>query len=190
KEVIETTAEHPFWVAEKGWVQAKDLQPGDQLETDQGQHVKVTQIAKQEKQTTVYNFEVKDYHTYYVSGLHLLVHNMCGKIFESRRAAFRAAKRDAGLRSNAHPYQVKSVNMEDRNGKVILDSNYRSIKTREYYFKRSNDLEDIVIQEHSAGHYYGEGGIGDQGPHFNVRPISKRRTGKVEGTLEHYEFIK
>ncbi|MGA8943296.1 MAG: Hint domain-containing protein, partial [Thermoactinomyces sp.] len=29
KEVIETTAEHPFWVAEKGWVQAKDLQPGD-----------------------------------------------------------------------------------------------------------------------------------------------------------------
>ncbi|MGA8943294.1 MAG: polymorphic toxin-type HINT domain-containing protein, partial [Thermoactinomyces sp.] len=79
KEVIETTAEHPFWVAEKGWVQAKDLQPGDQLETDQGQHVKVTRIAKQEKQTTVYNYEVKDYHTYYVSGLHLLVHNMCGK---------------------------------------------------------------------------------------------------------------
>ncbi|PSV59404.1 hypothetical protein CTT35_15410 [Photobacterium damselae] len=29
----------------------------------------------------------------------------------------------------------------------------------------------MVIQDHGAGHNFGQGGIGDQGPHFNIRPI-------------------
>ncbi|MFF7096832.1 HNH/endonuclease VII fold putative polymorphic toxin [Streptomyces rubradiris] len=36
-------------------------------------------------------------------------------------------------------------------------------------YKRS-DGDRVIIQDHAYGHYYGEGGVGDQGPHFNVRP--------------------
>ncbi|HDR6300719.1 hypothetical protein DZB85_13545 [Bacillus sp. LB(2018)] len=43
----------------------------------------------------------------------------------------------------------------------------------------------IIIQDHSAG--YSKGG---QGPHFNVRPADKPRTGKFESTQEHYPFNK
>lgn len=54
-------------------------------------------------------------------------------------------------------------------------------------FTRSDGLQ-IVIQDHSAGHYFGEGGEGDIGPHFNVRPIDDTRGGWVPGTLEHHPF--
>ena len=42
-----------------------------------------------------------------------------------------------------------------------------------------------MIQDHSAGH-----AKGNQESHFNVRPESNTRTGKVPGTKEHYPFHK
>ena len=59
--------------------------------------------------------------------------------------------------------------------------------TREYTYTRG-DGSKVVIQDHSAGHRFGQQGIGDQGPHFNVRPIENTRTGSVLGTLDHYPF--
>jgi hypothetical protein len=35
-EVICTTGEHPFWVPDKGWVEARDLQVGSLLQTEDG----------------------------------------------------------------------------------------------------------------------------------------------------------
>lgn len=46
----------------------------------------------------------------------------------------------------------------------------------------------LIIQDHSAGHHFGQGGVGDQGSHFNVRPIGNPRTGSVDGTLDHYSY--
>ena len=77
--------------------------------------------------------------------------------------------------------------MQDRNGKNVLDENGMPIWTREYTFKRS-DGSVVVIQEHSAGHKYDQGGVGDQGAHFNVRPIENTRTGSVPGTKDHYSW--
>jgi RHS repeat-associated protein len=104
-----------------------------------------------------------------------------------RRGAFRAAKRDADIPMGQQPDDVRRVPMTDRNGKVILDDNHQPVMTREYVFTRS-DGSQVVIQDHSAGHRFGEGGRGDQGPHFNVRPIEDTRNGKVPGTQEHYPF--
>ena len=46
----------------------------------------------------------------------------------------------------------------------------------------------VVIQEHSRGHNYG--GVGDQGPHFNVREFEYNDSGNrnmtFPGTKEHY----
>ncbi|MDM5186431.1 HNH/endonuclease VII fold putative polymorphic toxin [Bacillus sp. DX4.1] len=69
-------------------------------------------------------------------------------------------------------------------GHVIKDSNGKAIYTKEYHFT-NKDGEKVIIQDHSAGH-----SKGGQGPHFNVRPADKLRTGKFEGTQEHYPFNK
>ncbi|MDQ0418972.1 RHS repeat-associated protein, partial [Croceifilum oryzae] len=76
-EVIQTTDEHPFWVVGEGWIRAKDLRKGDIFETDKGKKLAVDKIVKKKQKATVYNFKVKDFHTYYVSNLKVLTHNMC-----------------------------------------------------------------------------------------------------------------
>ncbi len=75
EELITTTDEHPFWVHEKGWVKTKDLEVGDLLETSDGNLLPIDAIEVKEEHTTVYNFRVKDFHTYYVSNLSILTHN-------------------------------------------------------------------------------------------------------------------
>jgi hypothetical protein len=106
----------------------------------------------------------------------------------TRRAAFRRAKRDAGIPTAKNPDEVRRVPMTDKNGKPILGDDKKPIITREYVFK-SKDGKEIVIQDHGAGHSFGApGGKGDQTPHFNVRPGENTRTGKVPGTDAHYPF--
>ncbi|WP_139279198.1 polymorphic toxin-type HINT domain-containing protein [Seinonella peptonophila] len=77
KTIIHTTEEHPFWVKGFGWVAVEDLKPGMLLEDDDGKLVKVDQVIVKKQQTFVYNFKVRDYHSYYVSNLHIWTHNSC-----------------------------------------------------------------------------------------------------------------
>lgn len=74
-EVISTTEEHPFWVPDKGWVEAGDLQVGDLFQTEDGVIIDIDWIGKREGDFEVYNFEVEDFHTYFISDLEVLVHN-------------------------------------------------------------------------------------------------------------------
>ena len=74
-EVISTTGEHPFWVADKGWVEAKDLVVGSLLQTEDGRIVDVDKVEKRFGKFEVYNFKVEGIPTYFVSDLGLLVHN-------------------------------------------------------------------------------------------------------------------
>ncbi len=80
-EAIEATASHPFWVIDtkKGggrWVEAKDLQVGDQFLDPFGNEYSLAGISVREESVTVYNFEVAGTHTYLVSQLGILVHNV------------------------------------------------------------------------------------------------------------------
>ena len=74
---IVTTPEHPFWENGTDWVEAQHLTPGDQLQTLAGDSLPITQITTttQETPVPVYNFEVDQWHNYYVSDQSVLVHN-------------------------------------------------------------------------------------------------------------------
>lgn len=79
--MIGTTDEHPFWVEGKGWTNAGALSVGDVLRLRDGGSTIVSQISiiPQDESVIVYNFEVEDFHTYYVSEDEVLVHNAtCG----------------------------------------------------------------------------------------------------------------
>ena len=78
-EEIVCTGGHRFYVEGKGFVEAKDLTKEDKLTLSDGSQVKIEKIEKEElaKAETKYNFEVKDFHTYYVTENDVLVHNTC-----------------------------------------------------------------------------------------------------------------
>ena len=81
-ENITTTVGHPFFVQGKGWVAAKELVVGDKLELLNGGEAYVDAIATEQcaEPVKVYNFEVEDFHTYFVGTGCILVHNMCAKV--------------------------------------------------------------------------------------------------------------
>ena len=80
EEEIITTPNHPFYVDGEGFVEAGNLQIGDEVENAGGEILKIEDIAIEYLDTPIqiYNFEVADWHTYYVSDEEVLVHNKCG----------------------------------------------------------------------------------------------------------------
>ncbi|MBE6062114.1 MAG: hypothetical protein E7207_00810 [Clostridium butyricum] len=78
-EEICCTLEHPFWIVNSGWAAAKDIQAEDIIETYYGECAYVSEILIDEltENVDIYNIEVEEASTYYVSELNLLVHNGC-----------------------------------------------------------------------------------------------------------------
>jgi len=80
---IETTDEHPFWVTGHGFVNAGELQVGDQLDDAGGANGAIIVSSLRDDHPDgiqVCNFEVEDFHTYFVRagrtrGPPLYVHN-------------------------------------------------------------------------------------------------------------------
>ena len=75
-EEIETTPTHPFWVEDE-WVTADKLKAGDILTLADGTTCAIDRVYAEftNKAITVYNFEVADFHSYYVTDTGVLVHN-------------------------------------------------------------------------------------------------------------------
>ena len=112
-ESIGVTLEHPFWVVEKGWVEAKDLLVGDVISTRDNEFVSVSSIASRSKSETTYNFEVGDFHTYYVGEFGLWVHNNCGdeklvRFGDKPESAEDLAKQAADAEANGFPHGVST----------------------------------------------------------------------------------
>lgn len=78
-EEIITTPNHPFYVPECGWTLAIKLRAGDLLVLSNGEYVIVEAVQHEilESPVKVYNFEVEDFHTYFVGESSVLVHNDC-----------------------------------------------------------------------------------------------------------------
>src|SRR5690625_1347835 len=104
---------------------------------------------------------------------------------KGRKGAFNEAKRDAKIPKSQQPDVVKPENMRyapHEGGSVIKDRNGKIIKAKEYYYT-NQDGKKVIIQDHRSGHIKG-----NQGPHFNVRPIGESRNGNFDGTKDHYPF--
>ena len=80
-EVIETTDEHPFYVEGRGFTAAKELKTGDEVRLEDGTAARIesSETRQLDRPVKVYDFEVEDYHTYYVSEQKVLVHNTCAR---------------------------------------------------------------------------------------------------------------
>ena len=83
-EEIVATPTHPFYCPVKGWTDAAHLRAGDILVLVNAEYVVVDKVQHEllESPVKVYNFQVADYHTYYVGTDGVLVHNRCGNDFK------------------------------------------------------------------------------------------------------------
>ena len=117
EEEIVCTTEHPFYSPAKGWTAACKLRAGDILVMLNGEYVVVEQVQHEllETPVSVYNFEVEDFHTYYVGSTGVLVHNLC-----TQRAAMREAKRSVNIPMSQKPDSISTVKMIGENGRTVF----------------------------------------------------------------------
>ena len=102
-ETISATPTHPFYVDKLGWTLARSLRAGDVLVLSNGELVTFEWVQHEilESPIKVYNFEVEDFHTYFVGESSVLVHNDCTE--EARRNKLSPALED----SPYHPDEVE-----------------------------------------------------------------------------------
>jgi RHS repeat-associated protein len=172
---ISNTEEHPYWVDGKGWVEAKNLHKGDRVVLANGEKASVESVTKEKLATPVkvYNFEVADWHTYFVADLGVLVHNDCSpkgtdKIDKvlTKNGAFRDAKRRAGIpNSTQHKKPVDVFDGTTENRRVYefeVDGNKKYIiEHREDKFGRgphfhgADDLKGSPLEKGRYNQYPG-----------------------------------
>ena len=76
-EEIVTTDNHPFYVQGRGFINAGSLLVGDKLISVNGEDLFVEKhrVEEFDEPVDVYNFQVEDYHTYFVGDCAVWVHN-------------------------------------------------------------------------------------------------------------------
>ncbi len=158
---INTTENHPFYTEGKGWCVASELEEGDVLRTQDGKTETVASVETEtlEKPVKVYNLEIEDSHTYYVSVDGVLVHNMCKNAPENSVVdnggnssdsitvtddVIRNAMKDAPLKTQQKSVSIPVIqNYVNRvlsgetdipmikvDGNIIVDGNHRYITSR------------------------------------------------------------
>ncbi|AIQ14924.1 hypothetical protein PDUR_25855 [Paenibacillus durus] len=160
-QVIESTYNHPFYVEGKGWTFVKDLKPGDLLVQSDGNTLKIDSIEVERKHVTVYNMTVDEFHTYFVSGLGIWVHNtqFCYKTGDKTPGGHSFSEHGAE-RANERGFSAETIdniiNNNKKNRKSKVDDQGR--KTWEYTDARGNK----VVTNESGGivsvHSPAEGG--------------------------------
>ena len=103
-EEIVTTVDHPFYVQGKGFINAGNLLVDDTLVSVNGEDLSVDDcyIEECDFPTTVYNFQVEDYHTYFVSQSAVWVHN-------------------ADYKSNRSKYMGNTPSKKSKTGREVIE---------------------------------------------------------------------
>jgi len=110
KEIVQTTNEHPFYVLGRGFVPAASIGIGNSIVTRAGPPVKLIASGKGFA-ARVYNFEVEEFHTYFVGSEALWVHNACSRLISLGNGVWQST---GGLvfgpaGSNSHGHRLTHV---------------------------------------------------------------------------------
>lgn len=80
EETIRVTPNHPFYEEDIGrWVPVSQMGFGSRLVNAVFGNILVGKVEHEVERARVYNFEVDEFHTYYVSRLAIWVHNHCAQ---------------------------------------------------------------------------------------------------------------
>ena len=122
---IGCTPTHPFWSEDRhDFIPASDLHIGERLRTARAGIRPITSITPRPHPEPVYNLEVHGEHVYQVSGLGVLVHNVCpvptlkpGTVKDRARKVIDHAKRRKGTaKEKADLYEGLAKQIEEGSG--------------------------------------------------------------------------
>ena len=118
-ETISATPSHPFYVYKFGWTLAGSLKAGDVLVLSNGELVTVEWVQHEilESPIKVYNFEVEDFHTYFVGKSSVLVHNDCPEWLREKWEEGNNFNKE-----NRPRYQYNEVEVQGTNKNYRVDS--------------------------------------------------------------------
>ena len=107
-EEIVTTVDHPFYVKNQGFIKAGELIVGDELLDVNGNVLLVEKfnVELTDEPVKVYNFQVEDFHTYFVGQNNIWVHNAeCGgsyKEVSEKNKEYNSTQSDYTKKQHAH----------------------------------------------------------------------------------------
>lgn len=140
-EEIITTETHPFYVNKCGFVNAGELKVGDELLDSDGEILLIENYTVEltDEPTTVYNFQVEDFHTYHVSVLGVLVHNASRKYSSTKEFNEAISKMDSSERVATVKKEARAVAEEKgftKNNNITRKNSrdvYTDPKTKDLY---------------------------------------------------------
>jgi hypothetical protein len=166
-DVISGTAEHPFWeVTSAKWVEMGRLKPDDHLLNSKGQstaHILATrrQLAPADgDRYTTYNFEVEDYHTYFVGHSSIWVHNTgcsCEDALVLLRSIIGSEKNVA--KTYKRLLELKPDISEQRKAEIVHDLTKNADAGGTSEISKLVDAEKIDPQEVKLGTEIQENGV-------------------------------
>lgn len=131
-EEIVTTDNHPFYVQGRGFIEAGNLLIGDKLVSVNGEDLVIEEFFIEEtaEPVDVYNFQVEDYHTYFVGNYAVWVHNDKCKVVKTERG-------------NEEIPEVGSPNSPEWK-KAVKDLKNAKGKGNNYIAKNADDAERLI----------------------------------------------
>ena len=141
---ITTTEGHPFWVPDVGWVLAKDLHAGSHLQTKYESWLDIDKVELHGGLTTVYNFEVAGFHTYFVSDLGLLVHNTCSVYRTMSEKEFAKVESTGGLSIRDKGSSELGITLESN---YLEDLSTRKVIAKQYGAKVEFEVNDGTFEQ-------------------------------------------
>ena len=142
-ERINATSDHPFFIGGR-WLKVAELQAGDSVITYDGKKLVITAIEKKAGQTKVYNFAVEDYHTYYVTGLNILVHNSTGPCFVKDYATKNTKNYSAFYKTEREARNLARQKL-GKNPIQVEPNKWRSVDGKWQYRAKPGDLKENHI---------------------------------------------
>lgn len=146
-ETLETTAEHPFWIKDFGWLKASLLQSGMKLLDRHNQELTIlSQALIPNKLETVYNIEIESFHTYHVGKLGTWVHNAdCSIVSRAILEKRYGPLLDRFFGSNGEVYWIDPLTNKEVQINAFIDVNGKKM-VMDSYTGELVDPKKIIVQ--------------------------------------------
>ena len=189
-ESLRVTPEHPFY-SQRGWVAAKDLQNADEVMLRSGDWVEMIGGQSLDQLITVYNFNVDDFHTYFVGEAGLWVHNTYVDPAKPGRDI------PGRLRGNFPPEHLdKSLQDIERELKSATGDNKRSLEQAKRAFEKAEratkPAKEIVqgsLRREFPGEHLGKSLEDIQAALRTARGAEKKSLQKAKKIIEQAERL-
>lgn len=164
-----------------GFVAAKDLKAGDEvrLATGDPAEVETSERIALAEPIQVYNFEVEDFHTYYVSGQKVLVHNTCAVTTKNVAGSSASSVKEKIVESTKKPYSSSRPSFR----KGVVETVWETAKKEDGLVRDFNTGEVIQWTPGTS-----RKGIWDMG-HIPKEKYSEVHAEYMRGDMTKKEFV-